>query len=128
MNKKEILQKEVEELRKERNQYQQIVCDIQAEIDKKMLEMSDVPDYTGKYVLYEDDFSEIFIKVDSYSRAFDGVLFEGKIFIIEKDTKYLTCSDTYTIDYNYISNVNEIRKEDFIESLNEKFFEILDKL
>lgn len=123
--------KEIEELRKQRSELQQKMMEVQQQIDSKVLELESVPNFNDKYIYHRDkEFDcDVYMSVKNYTRTFDGLLLEGYIVnIFDDESADVITNHHYTVDYNKVSEIKEITKEFFKETIKNRINNIIDKI
>ncbi len=128
---KDKLQKEIEELRKQRADFQNKISEIQQEIDSKVLELENVPNLKNKYIYHRNEYfdRDVYMLVKNYTRTFDGLQLEGYIVnIFDDESAEIVTDHHYTVDYNKVSEIKEITKEFFKETIKNRINNIIDKI
>lgn len=129
---KDKLQKEIEELRNQRSELQQKMMDVQQQIDTKILEFKDdIPNFKDLYIYHRDkEFNcDVYMLVKNYTRTFDGLQLEGYIVnIFDDESADVITNHHYTVDYNKVSEIKEITKDFFKETIRNRINNIIDKI
>ena len=67
--------------------------------------------------------------VKNYTRAFDGLRLEGHIVnIFDDESADVITNHHYTVDYNKVSEIKEITKEFFNETIRNRINNMIDKM
>lgn len=126
---KDKLQKEIDELRKQKSELQQKMSAVQQQIDNKILEFEDIPNFKGLYIHYRDtEFNcDVYMLVKNSTKTCDGLRLNGYAATIFDDESVDVVKNQYcTIAYNKISEIKEITKEFFKETIYNKIISIID--
>lgn len=118
----EHLNEKLSQLREERNKHNQMASELQNEIDKIEMQLHEVPDYIGKYIMYDSDkYTTIFAKVKNIKRLSYGVRLELESEIIQGyDYIEMWTTDCETdYSYNRLNEIQIISKERYDEAVEE---------
>lgn len=128
---KDKLQKEINELIEQREDFQKKVSEIQQQIDSKVLELESVPNLKNKYIYYRNEMfgCDVYMLVKNYTRTFNGLQLEGYIVnIFDYGSAEIVTDYHDIVDYNKVSEIKEITKEFFNETIRNKINNMIDKI
>ena len=128
---KDKVYKEIEELRKQRGDFQKKVSEIQQQIDSKVLELESVPNLKNKYIYYRNEMfgCDVYMLVKNYTRTFSGLQLEGYIVnIFDYESAEIATDHHYIVDYNKLLEIKEITKEFFNETIRNRINNMIDKM
>ena len=130
MNKEQI-QKEIEDLRKQRNELSKKIGELQQQIDSKILKLKNIPDFKNKYIHYKDkEFNnDIYMYVKLVDRVRNGLEFSGDGINIADDEFIEVMKDfKHTVNDNNLSDIVEITKDVFNKIVRNRTSNIIDKI
>ena len=130
MNKEQI-QKEIEDLRKQRNEFSKKIGELQQQIDSKILKLKNIPDFKNKYIHYKDkEFNnDIYMYVKLVDRVRNGLEFSGDGINIADDEFIEVMKDfKHTVNDNNLSDIVEITKDVFNKIVRNRTSNIIDKI
>lgn len=128
---KDKLYKEIDELRKQKADFQKKISEIQQQIDSKVLELESVPNLKNKYIYYRNEMfnCDVYMLVKNYTRTFSGLQLEGyMVNIFDDESAEIVTNHHYIVDYNKLLETKEITKEFFKETIKNRINNIIDKI
>lgn len=128
---KEQIQKEIEDLRKQRNEFSKKIGELQQQIDSKILKLKNIPDFKNKYIHYEDKEldNNIYMYVKLVDRLHDELKLSGDgINILDDEFIEVMKDFNHRINYDNISKIVEITKDEFNNIVRNKTSNIIDKI
>lgn len=128
---KEQIQKEIEDLRKQRNEFSKKIGELQQQIDSKILKLKNIPDFKNKYIHYEDKEldNNIYMYVKLVDRLHDELKLSGDgINILDDEFIEVMKDFNHRINYDNISKIIEITKDEFNNIVRNKTSNIIDKI
>lgn len=130
MNKGQI-QKEIDDLRKQRNEFSKKIGELQQQIDSKILKLKNIPDFKNKYIHYEDKEldNNIYMYVKLVDRLQDELKLSGDgINILDDEFIEIMKDFNHRINYDNISKIVEITQDEFNKIVRNKTSNIIDKI
>lgn len=119
---KDLDDEKINELRRQRDEYNNKASEIQKQIDQACLDFYQVPDVANKYITYTNDNGESYIvRVVNIARLFQGVRLEGPGFITGEWGVQFNTSVSINIPWDRVEDIVIICQSDF-ESMVEKIY------
>lgn len=105
----------VKSLRELRNSYYQKASEIQKEIDDRIIELHQVPDFNNKFIKYSLDGSIYYFKVSNFERLTKGVKIMGFCCITSlSGSLYIHQKGTLLVNWDDIQNIVVMEECHFI--------------
>ena len=130
MNKEQI-QKEIEDLQKQRNEFSKKIGELQQQIDSKILKLKNIPDFKNKYIHYEDKEldNNVYMYVKLVDRLHDELKLSGDgINILDDEFIEIMKDFNHRINYDNTSKIVEITQDEFNNIVRNKTSNIIDKI
>ena len=106
---------QVKSLRELRNSYYQKASEIQKQIDNRIIELHQVPDFNNKFIKYSSKENTYYFKVNNFERLIKGVKIVGFCCIVSIYGSLNIYQKEYLlVDWNNIQNIVVIEESDFI--------------